>query len=129
MKIIVFGFCPRKCFWKIFQTNIVALIKIHILCLINFFDSTNSFRKIRWKSLWESVRKSNPYCTEMCYTSSNVSLIFSETIKRRKKCTWQKIFIISRWGLHMILYSLYGEGAPYLKVLNEIKQAYGRTSG
>ena len=28
-----------------FQTNFVAFIKIHILCLINFFNSTDSFEK------------------------------------------------------------------------------------
>ena len=56
-KIIIFGVYLRKYwkFWKMFQTNAVALIKIHILCLINFFDSTNSFRKIRWKSLWHET--------------------------------------------------------------------------
>ena len=54
MKIMVFGVYIRK-FWKMFQTNVVALIKIYILCLINFFDSTNSFRKIRWKSLWHET--------------------------------------------------------------------------
>ena len=26
------------------------------------------------------------YCTEICYISSDVSLIFSKTIPRRKKC-------------------------------------------
>ena len=41
-------------------------------------------------------RKSDAYCTEMCYTSSNVSLISSKIIDPRKKCMSQKICIPMR---------------------------------
>ena len=49
IKIKVFSVYLKKYwkFWKMIQTNVVALIKIHILCLINFFGTINRFRKIR----------------------------------------------------------------------------------
>ena len=135
MKIMVFGVYLRKyCkFQKIFLENIVALIKIHILFLINFSIALIVFEKfddkvydmkhcrlldgffkhdgenltllpllqylelspyLRISRRWFHIsRKSDVYCTEMYYTSSNVSLIFLETLNCRKKCMWQKICI------------------------------------
>ena len=56
---------------------------------------------LRISTRWlQFSRKSEAYCTEMCYTSSNVSLIFSKTINRKKNGYDKKY--VSRWGLQII---------------------------